>query len=62
MDCADAPDRQELSVASLVQAEAVAILTILKKGGSAVLKVFTLFEAYSISLIYLFINYFEKVM
>ncbi|XP_006641524.2 cap-specific mRNA (nucleoside-2'-O-)-methyltransferase 2 [Lepisosteus oculatus] len=52
-DCQGNPDEQEALVASLHYCEAVSALMLLRSGGSFVLKMFTLFEHSSVSLLYL---------
>ncbi|XP_075168074.1 cap-specific mRNA (nucleoside-2'-O-)-methyltransferase 2-like [Haematobia irritans] len=61
IDCIDAPDCQEEKVAVLHFAEIIAALEILAEGGSFVVKLFTLFEASSISKLYLLNCAFKEV-
>jgi 23S rRNA U2552 (ribose-2'-O)-methylase RlmE/FtsJ len=61
VNCQNNPAEQERVVAFLHFCEAVAALNILKIGGHFVIKMFTLFEAESICLLYLLNCLFEKV-
>ena len=60
IDCSGAPDEQEAMVAQLHFCEAVAALGALDKGGSFVLKMFTLGEHSSICLVYLLSCFFDE--
>jgi len=60
-DCANDPGEQEVKIAPLHYAEAVAALSILRPSGNLVLKMFTLFEHTSICLLYLLCCTFEQV-
>lgn len=60
-DCSDAPGEQEATVTRLLYTEVFVALRILKKGGSLVLKAFTLFECRTLNLIYLLNCCFENV-
>jgi cap2 methyltransferase len=61
IDCQENPNEQEMTTASLHYCELVAALGLLAKGGSFVLKAFTLFEHPSICSIYLIGALFEVV-
>lgn len=61
IDCQDDPAEQESIVAALHAAEALAALRLLADDGHFVLKMFTFFEACSISLLFLLNCVFEKV-
>ncbi|EDW77172.1 uncharacterized protein Dwil_GK22226 [Drosophila willistoni] len=61
IDCAQQPESQEEIVQRLFSAEIITALSILKKGGTFVIKMFTLFEACSVSLLYLLNCVFENV-
>ncbi|EDW02506.1 cap-specific mRNA (nucleoside-2'-O-)-methyltransferase 2 [Drosophila grimshawi] len=61
IDCSAQPDCQEELVARLFVAEIISALNILKDGGNFVIKMFTLFEACSVSLIYLLNCIFRAV-
>ncbi|KAL5287402.1 CMTR2.2 family protein [Megaselia abdita] len=61
IDCTEIPDIQEEVVFSLNFAEICAALNILSEGGSFVLKVFTLFEACTVSVMYFLNCVFEEV-
>lgn len=61
VDCIESPDCQEEKVALLHYAEIITALTILAEGGSFVVKMFTLYEASSVSKLYLLNCAFEKV-
>uniref|UniRef100_A0A8C6UHG8 Cap-specific mRNA (nucleoside-2'-O-)-methyltransferase 2 n=1 Tax=Neogobius melanostomus TaxID=47308 RepID=A0A8C6UHG8_9GOBI len=60
-DCQENPDEQEALVASLHYCEATAALLLLSPGGSFVLKMFTLYEHSSVSLLYLLNCCFHSV-
>ncbi|KAH8277656.1 hypothetical protein KR018_003248, partial [Drosophila ironensis] len=61
IDCAAQPDCQEEIVVRLFFAEVLAALKILSKGGSLLVKMFTLFEACSVSLLYMLNCVFQQV-
>ncbi|XP_017148324.1 cap-specific mRNA (nucleoside-2'-O-)-methyltransferase 2 [Drosophila miranda] len=61
IDCAAQPDCQEEIVVRLFFAETICALRILKTGGKFVVKMFTLFEACSVSLLYMLNCIFEQV-
>eukprot|EP00762_Andalucia_godoyi_P001987 ANDGO_02632.mRNA.1 Cap-specific mRNA (nucleoside-2'-O-)-methyltransferase 2 len=61
IDCMDQPEDQELITAHLHYCEAISALTILEVGGSAIIKMFTLFEHPSVCLLYLLTCVFEKI-
>ena len=61
IDCANDPANQEEILYKLHYAEVVASLSLLSKGGGMVLKVFTMFESTSVSLLYLIACHFEQV-
>nr|CAI5820029.1 unnamed protein product [Callosobruchus analis] len=61
VDCMKDPGEQERHVEHLHLCETVTALGILNKGGSLVLKIFTMFEDSTICLIYLLTCIFEKV-
>ncbi|KAI8128867.1 Cap-specific mRNA (nucleoside-2'-O-)-methyltransferase 2 [Lucilia cuprina] len=61
VDCIESPDCQEEKVALLHYAEIITALTILAEGGSFVIKMFTLYEASSVSKLFLLNCAFEKV-
>lgn len=60
-DCANEPEDQEKNVFALHFCELVASLSILRKGGVMVLKMFTMFENPAIGLMYLLSGLFEEV-
>eukprot|EP00960_Hanusia_phi_P020840 614216-Hanusia_phi.AAC.1 len=59
VDCSGTPAEQESIVAQLHFCEAVAAIGSLAKGGSFVLKMFTLCEHSSIALVYLLSCFFD---
>eukprot|EP00742_Colponemidia_sp_Colp-10_P005154 GILJ01005504.1.p1 GENE.GILJ01005504.1~~GILJ01005504.1.p1 ORF type:complete len:917 (-),score=93.02 GILJ01005504.1:89-2839(-) len=61
VDCSTNPNEQESVVAALHYAELIAGLGILAKGGSFVLKLFTLFEHSTIGLLFLFACFFDDL-
>ncbi|XP_017079271.1 cap-specific mRNA (nucleoside-2'-O-)-methyltransferase 2 [Drosophila eugracilis] len=61
IDCAAQPDCQEEIVVRLFFAEVLSALKILSKGGNFLVKMFTLFEACSVSLLYTLNCIFEQV-
>ncbi|XP_037948237.1 cap-specific mRNA (nucleoside-2'-O-)-methyltransferase 2-like [Teleopsis dalmanni] len=61
IDCVENPDCQESNTSILHFAEMLAALTILGNGGSFVLKLFTLFEAITVSKLFLLNCVFEEV-
>ena len=61
VDCQDVPDEQESYVAPLHYCETATALTVLDKGGSFLIKIFTMFEHQTICLIYLLGCAFEQV-
>lgn len=61
IDCLLEPERQEEIVAGLHLSETVVALRGLKQGGSFVLKMFTMFEASSVSLLFLLNCLFRQV-
>ncbi|XP_002434255.3 cap-specific mRNA (nucleoside-2'-O-)-methyltransferase 2 [Ixodes scapularis] len=61
VDCQDDPAEQESTVAALHGAEIAAAFKLLADGGHFVLKMFTFFESFSVSLLYLLNCLFEKV-
>ncbi|XP_017125352.1 cap-specific mRNA (nucleoside-2'-O-)-methyltransferase 2 [Drosophila elegans] len=61
IDCAAQPDCQEEIVVRLFCAEVLSALKILTAGGSFLVKMFTLFEACSVSLLYMLNCIFEHV-
>ncbi|XP_037715938.1 cap-specific mRNA (nucleoside-2'-O-)-methyltransferase 2 [Drosophila subpulchrella] len=61
IDCAAQPDCQEEIVVRLFFAEVLSALKILSNGGSFLVKMFTLFEACSVSLLYSLNCIFEQV-
>jgi cap2 methyltransferase len=61
VDCSSDPNDQESIVAGLHMCEAICALGVLRKGGSFVLKMFTLFEHQSWSLVYLLCCAFTTV-
>ncbi|KAH8402465.1 hypothetical protein KR009_012205, partial [Drosophila setifemur] len=61
IDCAAQPDYQEEIVVRLFFAEVLSALKILSAGGSFLVKMFTLFEACSVSLLYMLNCIFEHV-
>ena len=61
VDCANDPGEQEVKVAALHYAEVVTALSLLCPGGSLVLKMFTMFEHTSISLVYILCCAFQQV-
>lgn len=61
IDCQNNPSEQESIVAHLHMCEVFTALHVLARGGSFVIKFFTMFEANSICLMYLLVKFFEKV-
>ncbi|RLU27367.1 hypothetical protein DMN91_001169 [Ooceraea biroi] len=61
IDCIDVPGEQESAVAQLHLCETVACMHLLQKGGNFLLKLFTLFEHYSVCLMYLLSCIFHQV-
>ncbi|XP_060660827.1 cap-specific mRNA (nucleoside-2'-O-)-methyltransferase 2 [Drosophila nasuta] len=61
IDCSAQPDCQEEIVARLFFAEIVSALSILSQGGNFVIKMFTLFEACSVSVLYMLNCIFQHV-
>ncbi|XP_030387598.1 cap-specific mRNA (nucleoside-2'-O-)-methyltransferase 2 [Scaptodrosophila lebanonensis] len=61
IDCAARPDAQEEIVARLFTAEILTALSTLGAGGNFVIKMFTLFEACSVSLLYMLNCIFNEV-
>ncbi|KAH8307593.1 hypothetical protein KR044_004304, partial [Drosophila immigrans] len=61
IDCSAQPDCQEEIVARLLFAEILSALGILGQGGNFVIKMFTLFEACSVSVLYLLNCVFQRV-
>lgn len=61
IDCLDSPDIQEEIVFTLHFSEVCAALLILAKGGTFLIKTFTLFEANAVNLVYLLNCLFEEV-
>ena len=61
VDSSDNPNEQEATQSSLHYAEAITMLGMLAPGGNAVLKMFTLFEHESISLVYLMGTLFRRI-
>ncbi|EFX70215.1 hypothetical protein DAPPUDRAFT_217428 [Daphnia pulex] len=61
VDCADNPGEQENYLAPLHWCETISALLILSNGGSFILKMFTLFEHTSVSLLYLLMISFEEL-
>ncbi|XP_055837336.1 cap-specific mRNA (nucleoside-2'-O-)-methyltransferase 2-like isoform X2 [Episyrphus balteatus] len=61
IDCIETPDNQEELVSNLHFAELCAALLILAKGGSFLLKMFTLFEAASVNVVFFLNCIFEEV-
>jgi len=61
IDCAAQPDCQEEIVVRLFFAEVLSALKILSNGGNFLVKMFTLFEACSVSLLYSLNCIFEQV-
>ncbi|KAL7737547.1 hypothetical protein ACLKA6_007672 [Drosophila palustris] len=61
IDCSAQPDCQEEIVARLFFAEIVSALKILSAGGTFVIKMFTLFEACSVSVMYMLNCVFQRV-
>lgn len=61
IDCSAQPDCQEEIVARLFFAEIVSALKILSQGGNFVIKMFTLFEACSVSVMYMLNCVFQRV-
>ncbi|XP_015599434.1 cap-specific mRNA (nucleoside-2'-O-)-methyltransferase 2 isoform X2 [Cephus cinctus] len=61
IDCLDTPGEQETVVSHLHYCETVAAIHILQKGGSFLLKIFTIFEHTSVCLTYLLCCLFDRV-
>jgi len=61
IDCQVNPLEQEKTVAELQFAEIIAALSILGRGGSFVLKIFTFLECQTINHLYLLCSLFEEV-
>lgn len=61
VDCANDPGEQEQIVAQLHLYETITALNILSEGGSFLLKMFTVFEHSSVSLLYLLFLCFESI-
>lgn len=61
IDCSAQPDCQEEIVARLFFAEIISALSILRAGGNFVIKMFTLFEACSISVMYMLNCVFQRL-
>lgn len=61
IDCTETPDIQEEVVFNLKYSEICAALNMLSEGGSFVIKVFTLFEACTVSVLYLLNCIFKEV-
>ncbi|XP_030557827.1 cap-specific mRNA (nucleoside-2'-O-)-methyltransferase 2 [Drosophila novamexicana] len=61
IDCSAQPDCQEEIVAHLLFAEILSALSILSTGGNFVIKMFTLFEACSVSVMYMLNCVFQRV-
>ncbi|KAH8371643.1 hypothetical protein KR093_008354 [Drosophila rubida] len=61
IDCSAQPDCQEEIVARILFAEIVSALSILAQGGNFLIKMFTLFEACSVSVMYLLNCVFQRV-
>jgi 23S rRNA U2552 (ribose-2'-O)-methylase RlmE/FtsJ len=61
IDCANFPSEQETITSKLHYSELVAALHVLHPGGHFVLKMFTLFEDSSVSLMYILRTAFDKV-
>lgn len=62
VDCQDVPAEQESHVAPLQYCETVTALTLLDRGGSFLIKMFTMFEHQTICLVYLLCCAFEQVV
>jgi 23S rRNA U2552 (ribose-2'-O)-methylase RlmE/FtsJ len=61
ISCADEPDKQEIVIGQLFYCEVVAALVNLACGGSLVVKMFTMFEHHTVSILYLLCSLFEEV-
>ncbi|XP_014768108.1 cap-specific mRNA (nucleoside-2'-O-)-methyltransferase 2 [Octopus bimaculoides] len=61
IDCQNNPSMQESIVSQLHYCETFAALKLLGKGGSFVIKFFTMFENNTIGLMYLLVKFFEQV-
>jgi cap2 methyltransferase len=61
VDCANEPADQEAKVAPLHYWEVITGLTLLAPGGCLVVKMFTMFDGTSVSLMYLLCCLFEQV-
>ncbi|XP_078488565.1 cap-specific mRNA (nucleoside-2'-O-)-methyltransferase 2-like isoform X2 [Ciona intestinalis] len=61
LNCADKPGEQEMVVAPLHHVELLDALQLLCSGGTFVMKMFTLFEVHSASIMYLLCCLFEEV-
>jgi hypothetical protein len=62
IDCMNMPEEQESIVAQLHLCETVACIHLLQKGGNFLLKLFTLFEHYSVCLMYLLSCIFHQII
>lgn len=60
-DCTSLENNQEEAVGTLIFSEILTALSILNEGGSFVIKMFTAFESYTVSFVYLLNCIFEKV-
>ena len=61
IDCVDNPAQQEKLVSQLLLCETYAALSVLKAGGTYILKMFTSFECQTLCLIYLLASSFNEV-
>ena len=61
ISCADEPDKQEMVIGQLLYCEVVAALVNLVRGGSFVVKMFTMFEHHTVSILYLLCSLFDEV-
>jgi hypothetical protein len=61
IDCQENPSEQEVIVSRLHHCEVLASCLLLAPGGTLVIKLFTMLEASSISLLYFLCCVFEKV-
>ncbi|KAL4703984.1 hypothetical protein ACJJTC_000370 [Scirpophaga incertulas] len=61
IDCMQRPDAQEETTSPLHYCEIVTALQALSEGGTLIFKLFTIFEHYTISLLYLINYYFKEV-
>lgn len=62
IDCLDMPAEQEEVVSQLHFCEAIAALHVLRKGGSFLLKIFTIFEHQTLCLVYLLTCCFDEIV